>query len=192
MTRVKISEGVVSGSVEAENADLRAQLAVMQDRVAQLERLADTDALLPVANRRAFIRELERSIQHAERHGTGAAILFIDVDDLKAINDRHGHHAGDAVLLHICRILRGRIRASDIVARIGGDEFAILLDHLDAEAAEAKAEILTASVSAQPLDLDKTVVTVGISYGLTTIRADGLRLDDDLLECPVSMEVSVD
>lgn len=172
MARVFVKNAETSDALRAENAALRLQLDAMQERLTELERLADTDALLPIANRRAFIRELERSIQHAERHGTGAAILFIDLDDLKAINDRHGHQAGDAALLHVSRILRGRIRSSDIVARIGGDEFGILLDHLDPMAAEAKADVLTASVAAQPLDLGATRVKLGISCGLTMIRAD--------------------
>jgi diguanylate cyclase (GGDEF)-like protein len=172
VTRVFASMIETGDALRAENASLRLQLDAMQDRLAELERLADTDALLPVANRRAFMRELERSIQHAERHGTGAAVLYIDLDNLKAINDRYGHHAGDAALLHVSRILRGRIRASDVVARIGGDEFGILLDHLAPLAAEAKAEVLAASVAAQPLDLGGTRVKLGISCGLTTIRAD--------------------
>ena len=106
-----------------ENERLHEALAEMRGRVAELEQLADTDTLTPLPNRRAFMRRLEAVVQYAARHNTPAAILYIDFDGLKRINDVYGHHTGDAVLLHLAQTLTETLRATDMVARIGGDEF---------------------------------------------------------------------
>ena len=99
-----------SGRTEAladENALLRASLSKMRERLTELEMLADTDTLTPLPNRRRFLRELERVVGQANRHGTPAAVLYVDLDSLKAINDAHGHFAGDAALIHVGRLLAG-------------------------------------------------------------------------------------
>ena len=154
-----------------ENEGLKATLADLRARLEELERLADTDALLPLPNRRAFLRELERVLHQAARHDTPAAVLFIDLNGLKAINDCHGHQAGDAVLLHVARILKASLRAGDMVARIGGDEFGLILDHLDEPAARAKASQLARTVAHEPVDLGRAMVAVGVTAGLAMVRA---------------------
>lgn len=156
--------------VLAENEGLKAALDSMRVRVAELERIADTDTLTPLPNRRVFVREVERVARNVARHGTPAAVMFVDVNGLKAINDRHGHQAGDAALIHVGATLLRELRATDIVARIGGDEFGLLLDHLDEGAARAKADALVAAMREAPLDLGATYLTVGLSIGLTMIR----------------------
>lgn len=153
-----------------ENARLRREVARLEARIAELERLADTDTLTPLANRRAFAREVERVVAHTARHATPAAVLFLDVDNLKAVNDRWGHGAGDAALLHVARLLRSEVRASDIVARVGGDEFGLVLDRLDEEAARLKARALTDAVATTPLRHATTSITLGLSVGLTMVR----------------------
>lgn len=154
-----------------ENDGLKATLADLRARLEELERLADTDTLLPLPNRRAFLRELERVLHQVVRHNTPAAVLYIDLNGLKAINDRHGHQAGDAVLLHVARILKASLRAGDMVARIGGDEFGLILDHLDEPAARAKADQLARTVACEPVDLGRATVDVGVTAGLAMVQA---------------------
>ena len=156
----------------AENEGLRAALDEMRARVEGLERLADSDTLTPLPNRRVFVREVERVARHVARYGTPAAVMFVDVNALKAINDAHGHQAGDAALIHVAAVLTRELRATDVVARIGGDEFGLLLDHLDEDHAAAKAASLVAVLAGEPLDLGARQLGVGLSIGLTMIRKD--------------------
>ena len=155
--------------LEDENALLRASLAEMRERLNELEQLADTDTLTPLPNRRRFLRELERVTANAKRHGTPAAVLYVDLDSLKAINDRHGHFAGDAALIHVARLLAGLIRSTDVAARIGGDEFALILDHLDHNSAIETAERIGRFIADSPLDLGGAVVKLEASIGTATV-----------------------
>ncbi len=154
--------------LRAENAALDRELRAMRIQVAELERLADSDTLTPLLNRRAFLREVERGIARVARHGTPVAVMIADLDNLKAINDRDGHQAGDAALMHVGYALKASVRASDTVARIGGDEFGLVLEDLDAEAAVAKALALAAGIAATPVE----GVHVAISIGHTLVIAD--------------------
>lgn len=147
--------------VAAENARLRARVAELEAVVERLERLADSDTLTPLPNRRFFLRALERSVAAMTRHGTPAALLFVDVDGLKRINDARGHAAGDAALVRVAQTLQAQVRASDVVARIAGDEFGLLLDHLDIGAARAKADALARAVAAGGAT---------VSIGVTALR----------------------
>jgi diguanylate cyclase (GGDEF)-like protein len=154
-----------------ENEHLQATLREMRNRIAELEQLADTDTLTPLPNRRAFLRRLEAVIQYAARHNTPAAVLYIDLDGLKRINDDYGHVAGDAVLLHLARLLSNNLRATDMVARIGGDEFGLILDHLNETDAKAKAEALIAYVSTAPVEVGTARLTLQITVGLAMVRS---------------------
>lgn len=153
-----------------ENNVLRSTLASVQSRIDELERLADMDTLTPLPNRRAFLRDLERSIARVERYGVSAALMFVDVDDLKALNDAHGHAAGDGALKHIAAVLRRGVRAGDLVARIGGDEFALLVEPVDEAAARAKAATLLAAAAESAFEWTGAAVPVGISIGLAMIE----------------------
>ncbi|MBA3896311.1 MAG: GGDEF domain-containing protein [Sphingomonadaceae bacterium] len=144
-----------------ENAALWHEVRVLRLQLAELERLADSDTLTPLLNRRAFLREVERAIARVARHGTPAAVMIADLDGLKAINDARGHQAGDAALMHVGYTLRAQLRATDIVARIGGDEFGLVLDELDADAAAAKAVTLAADIAAAPLDDGPIAISIG-------------------------------
>ena len=114
-------------AVLAENERLKRELAVARARVGELEARADIDPLLDILNRRGFERELKRALSHVKRYGTQAALMFVDLDGFKGINDRYGHGAGDALLKAVARELIGHVRASDVVGRIGGDEFGCLV-----------------------------------------------------------------
>lgn len=156
-------------SVLDENALLRASIAELRARVAELEQVADTDTLTPLPNRRRFLRELDRVVGAAERHGTPAAILYIDLNELKSVNDRHGHLAGDAALIHVARLLQGLIRTTDLVARIGGDEFGLILDHLDHNSAIETADRIGRCIAAAPLDLGGSLIPLRAAIGVATI-----------------------
>jgi diguanylate cyclase (GGDEF)-like protein len=164
-------------AIADENALLRASLAEMRQRLGELEQIADTDTLTPLPNRRRFLRELERVVGQAERHGTPAAVLYIDLNGLKTVNDRHGHVAGDAALIHVARLLQGLIRATDVVARIGGDEFGLILDHLDHNSAIETAERIGRCIAANPLDLGGCQIAVKAAIGVATILSGDSAAD---------------
>jgi diguanylate cyclase (GGDEF)-like protein len=152
-----------------ENALLRASLAEMRERLEELERLADIDTLTPLPNRRRFVRELERVVGQTTRHGTPAAVLYVDLEGLKGVNDRFGRVGGDAALIHVARLLAGLIRATDVVARIGGDEFGLILDHLDHNSAIETAERIGRWIAKNPVDLGGAEVALQASIGVATI-----------------------
>ena len=114
----------------AEVERLERELAAARAQMAALAARAEIDPLTDILNRRGFERELKRSLAYVKRYGTSAALIYLDLDDFKRINDRHGHAAGDAVLKAVAMVLTRHVRASDLVARLGGDEFAVLLWNL--------------------------------------------------------------
>lgn len=172
-----------------ENAQLRARLEALQRRVEELEHLADTDALTPLPNRRRFTRELERVVARTNRHGTPAALLYVDLNGLKAINDRHGHAAGDAALIHVAALLAGLIRSSDIAARIGGDEFGLILDYLDHNSAIETADRIARRVAEQPIELGGTMVQLEVAVGTASILP-GDNVEDVMARADRAMYVA--
>jgi diguanylate cyclase (GGDEF)-like protein len=110
---------------------LRSELAKSDARLAELEMLAHRDPLVGLPNRRSFLSSLQNVIARVERYGGPAALLFVDVDGLKAINDQFGHVAGDRALVQIGRLLTESVRKADLVGRLAGDEFGILLEQTD-------------------------------------------------------------
>jgi diguanylate cyclase (GGDEF)-like protein len=144
---------------------LQEELERAKARSAHLERLADEDALMPVANRRAFIRELSRLMALAKRYDSASSIIYIDLNGMKAINDRYGHNAGDATLQHVARILVDNTRHADIVARLGGDEFGVLLVKTDQHNAEEKAANLARAIEHHPLIWDGAPIRISAAFG---------------------------
>ncbi|MEI9805646.1 MAG: GGDEF domain-containing protein [Pseudolabrys sp.] len=130
----------------AEIERLKTELIQAEWKIAELEERADVDPLLDILNRRGFERELARSIAYVKRYDTAAALVFLDLDGFKAVNDLHGHAAGDALLKAVAQQLTGHVRASDVVARLGGDEFAVLMWNVAEAPAAAKARELEAAV----------------------------------------------
>jgi diguanylate cyclase (GGDEF)-like protein len=104
------------------------------------------DFLLGILNRRGFERELNRSIAYIRRYRASGALIVLDVDRLKPVNDAFGHAAGDQVLKAVVAAITGQVRASDVVGRLGGDEFAVLLWNLSKTDAQAKAAALEAAI----------------------------------------------
>jgi diguanylate cyclase (GGDEF)-like protein len=150
----------------AERDRLQGELANARDRIAALEHLADEDSLTGVANRRAFVRHLTRTIAVTHRHGVPASIIYFDVNNLKLINDMHGHPAGDAALRHIANLLHDKIRSSDIVGRLGGDEFGVVLAYIDEKQARKKAAALAATIAETPVPWGDLAIPVTAAYGV--------------------------
>ena len=153
----------------AEIERLKAEVARAQRTIDELEARADVDPLLDILNRRGFERELKRSLAYLQRYQGEAALLFIDLDGFKAVNDQHGHAAGDALLKAVARELTGHVRASDVVARLGGDEFGVLLWNLGAAQAAAKARELEKLIEAVGVVHGEVRLTVGASVGLAPL-----------------------
>lgn len=150
----------------AERDRLRDELGRARGKIASLERLADEDSLTPVANRRAFVRQLTRMIAFTHRYGVPASVVYFDINNMKQINDSHGHPAGDAALRHIAAVLRDNIRSSDIVGRLGGDEFGVILAQTDEAQAHGKAQALAEAIAAAPLHWEGATLPVSAAYGV--------------------------
>ena len=155
-----------------EIAALRGKVAQLQKRVEQLDLLAHEDSLVDLPNRRGFLRALERVIDRVNRYDEKAALLFVDVDGLKQINDNLGHQAGDEALVQVARLLVGGVRKSDIVARIGGDEFAILLGHSDEDSARETAARLVDLIAACEFRHADTMLPLSVAIGAAAIESD--------------------
>ena len=150
---------------------LRGKVARLQERVEQLDQLAHQDSLIDLPNRRGFMRELERLIARADRYGAKGAMLFVDVDGLKMINDTLGHRAGDEALIQVANLLVKGVRHSDVVARIGGDEFGILLENSDDAAAHETAARLIDQISACEVLFEGEALPLGVAIGVGMIAA---------------------
>ena len=148
---------------------LRSELAKALARVEELKASADTDFLLDVLNRRGFERELNRSIAFIKRYHASGALVVLDVDRLKPINDEFGHAAGDQVLKAIVAALLREVRTSDVVGRLGGDEFAVLLWNLSETDARAKAVALEQTIDALSFEFRGRSVTSGASAGVAVL-----------------------
>jgi diguanylate cyclase (GGDEF)-like protein len=173
-------------AARAEIERLRAEVARLQQRLDEVELLADRDPLTPVLNRRAFQRELHRTIAFCNRYGAAASLVFFDLDQFKAVNDTFGHAAGDAVLQVVAQTLAGHVRESDVVGRLGGDEFAVVLAQAAREPAEAKAADLQRLIEAEPVVFDGQKIPVRLSYGVRSFEP-GMEAAQILAEADASM-----
>lgn len=166
---------MISGGTEsrdepmAEIERLRETIARLEERVRHLDELAHQDPLVPVPNRRGFMRELEALIARVSRYGESAAMLFVDIDGLKRINDSFGHKAGDEALIQVAGALTGGVRKSDCVARLGGDEFGILLVHASEGSAVETARRLTATIEKCEVKCDGDALPLSVAIGVTMI-----------------------
>jgi len=153
----------------AEVERLAAQLEQSRARIVDLEAKIDIDPLTGLLNRRGFERELARSVAYVKRYGASAALIYLDLDGFKPVNDRHGHAAGDAVLKAVAAALLDQVRASDVVARLGGDEFVVLLWNVNGPAAAAKAAALERAIYATPVRWGSSTLVVGAAAGAALI-----------------------
>jgi diguanylate cyclase (GGDEF)-like protein len=176
----------------AEAADANAQAAeeakrLLEHEVAErrqlegrLRQMATTDALTGSLNRAQFFALGQREVERVRQQGLDLALLMLDVDHFKAINDRHGHPVGDAALCHLVSELRTGIRRIDLLGRLGGEEFAIVLPAIGSEAAAAVAERLRAHIASHPVPHAAQQIGMTISIGLAMLR-DGDRTVEQLV-----------
>jgi len=156
----------------AELDELRGEVTRLKARLTEAEDLADRDGLTPLLNRRAFLRELNRVRTFAQRYGSPASLVYFDLDGFKAVNDRYGHAAGDAALRAVAARLTANVRESDVVGRMGGDEFAVVLAQADRQTAEAKARSLADAFEREPLKFGDWTAPIRLSYGVAEITPD--------------------
>jgi diguanylate cyclase (GGDEF)-like protein len=159
----------VGAQLAAEVARLERELATARAQLAELTVFAQIDPLTDILNRRGLERELKRSLAHVKRYGASAALVYLDLDGFKRTNDRFGHAAGDAVLKAVAMVLNRHIRESDVVARVGGDEFVLLLWSCSEAAALAKAEAVELAIARMTVPHDEAVLQVGASCGVTPL-----------------------
>jgi len=155
----------VAMQLAAEVDRLERELAAARTQMAALATRAEIDPLTDILNRQGFERELKRSLAHAKRYGTSAALLYLDLDGFKSVNDRHGHAAGDAVLKAVAMVLMRHVRTSDVVARLGGDEFAVVFWHMTEADAQSKARLLEAAIARTTATHAGVTLSVGASVG---------------------------
>ena len=161
------------------------QLADLYDELlrkdAELERLANTDSLTGLYNRRFFQSRLAVEIERAKRYGRVLSLVMLDVDNFKEINDRRGHQFGDHVLAEVGKILMANVRASDIVCRYGGEEFAVLLPETPLEQASRAAEKLRTCLK-ESFQAGRDPVALTVSLGVASYPSPGVADENDLVK----------
>jgi diguanylate cyclase (GGDEF)-like protein len=157
----------VLAKLDPEDREIIAGALAQAERTeTELRYLADHDSLTGLLDRRRFRAELDQYVSFSARYGGQGAVMIIDIDGLKAINDSLGHHAGDNLIRHVAAIMRERVRTTDIAARLSGDEFAVLMPQTDTAGALQLGEDLRAQVAesaAAGLDTDEATISVGIT-----------------------------
>ena len=174
------------GQLLTEIDELRSEVSRLKAHLNEAEDLADHDVLTPLLNRRAFMRELQRNIAFAQRYDTPASLVYFDIDGFKAVNDRFGHAAGDEALRAVANRLLSQVRESDVVGRIGGDEFAVVLVQADIETAKAKAKQLADAVQAEPIQTGDWMTPLKITYGVRQLDPDRTA-EETLAEADTAM-----
>ncbi len=154
---------------------------------ARLLRLADHDSLTNLFSRRRLHEELRLQLAQARRYDTRGALLFLDLDRFKSVNDAFGHRTGDEVLADLARRLRERLRHSDIVARVGGDEFAVLLPHTDSVQGQALAAQLLDAIRSHPVDLGGRPVGISATIGMALFPEHGMTAEELLAHADHAM-----
>jgi len=173
IARADLGEGRDTASRLAAEIDrLRAALKRSEARIEELEKSAHEDALTGLLNRRGFARAFAQAIAYLKRYGGSAALLYLDLDRFKPVNDRYGHAAGDIVLRQIAGVMQGSVRASDIAARLGGDELALVLWNLDAQQMQAKMRSLETLVEGMSFAVGAERIDLGVSIGGTMLAPD--------------------
>lgn len=155
--------------LKARNEALEALTRELAEKNVQLERLATTDALTGLFNRRRFLERVDETAAATMRYHHPAALVMIDIDHFKAVNDTYGHPRGDAVLVEVAERLASRARAVDVVGRLGGEEFAVLLPNTSLEGARELAEGLRVAIESAPFE---EVGAVTISVGVAPLAGD--------------------
>lgn len=164
----KVREAILTLMQEVDT--LRRELDGMKKRLAAEKQLADQDPLLPIYNRRAFVRELTKAQASVERYHGKASLVYIDLNNFKTINDTFGHQAGDHVLQKISRRLVESVRETDVVGRLGGDEFGLILANTSQEASSVLIARLLDGLQLQPVSWQNQPLDISMACGIVSIN----------------------
>lgn len=168
--------------------DVNRDLSRTKENLSEIERLVDVDCIAPIANRRAFMRRLSWAITMHERYGHPSTILYFDLNDFKTINDTHGHAAGDLAIIHVSQILSTVMRESDFLARIGGDEFAVIMYYANEESAKLRGKKIAEKLDNTPFTFNGSQLYVSAAYGYYLVRS-GDDAESALASADMSMYV---
>ncbi len=171
VTQALVSDVPECGATASDPENAHQEILQLKARIAELERQVGTDTLTPLFNRRHFMQLLERWCARAQRYGGRAGLLYIDVDNMKEVNDTYGHEAGDALLIAIANGLMVAVRKSDIVARLGGDEFVVLLENIDPDNLPEKIASIKKRISKISVSAGDTKLLPSVSAGAVPIRS---------------------
>ncbi|MGE0754289.1 MAG: GGDEF domain-containing protein [Alphaproteobacteria bacterium] len=169
-------------------SDVTHELNQARDNLSELERLVDVDCVAPIPNRRAFMRRLSWALNMFERYGHPSTILFFDINDFKELNDQYGHAAGDLAIRHISMCLSSAMRESDFLARIGGDEFAVIMYYADEEAARRRGRLICQKLASNPLSFNDQSIVISSALGCHSL-ASGDDAESALAAADMSMYV---
>jgi len=151
---------------------IAAQVATLQQEIARLADLVRTDTLTGLANYRFFIQALEHEIERTQRSGQATALIMLDIDHFKQVNDTWGHQVGNRALAHIAAILRQNVRRLDIPCRYGGEEFAIILPDTGLASASQVGERIRRAIAQTPLLNNGEELSLTVSLGIAIYRVD--------------------
>jgi diguanylate cyclase (GGDEF)-like protein len=168
--------------------DVNRDLSRTKESLAEIERLVDVDCVAPIPNRRAFMRRLAWAITMHERYGHPSTILYFDINDFKNINDEYGHAAGDIAIRHISHLLTTTMRESDFLARIGGDEFAVIMYYASEESARKRGGKIAEKLQKTPFVYNGKHLNVTAAYGYYSIKS-GDDAESALASADMSMYV---
>ena len=152
--------------LRAEVERLRAEVEALRARAEAAEAAAEHDVLTPALNRRGFVAALTRTMAYCERYKAPASLLYLDLDGFKAVNDELGHAAGDAALVHVAQLLLDNVRAADVIGRLGGDEFGLLLLNAGLDEGREKARRLVDAMTEQPFEWQGRPAALAGSFGV--------------------------
>jgi len=150
----------------------RDEISVLKTKILELEQTADTDPLVPVYNRRALMREIGRAQTLMSRYDILCSVIFFDLNGFKKINDQYGHSVGDDLLIKVGAILSASVRDCDMVARIGGDEFGVLLFKSEEMVARAKAATLACRIASQYVDVPGEKISINAAWGVSVCHPE--------------------
>lgn len=168
--------------------DVSRELSRTKESLSEIERLVDVDPVAPIPNRRAFMRRLSWAITMHERYGHPSTILFFDLNDFKQINDEFGHAAGDMAIRHVSQLLANTMRESDFLARIGGDEFAVIMYYAEEEAARKRGSKIAEKLEKTPLVFNGKRLKLSTAYGCYSLQS-GDDAESALASADTSMYV---
>lgn len=146
--------------------------SLVDEKNNQLTLLATEDPLTGIKNARYFRENGARLIALSKRNGSPLALLYLDVDHFKLVNDRYGHHMGDEVLIALAQTVKSALRKTDVFARIGGEEFCVILPDTGAQGAQVMAEKLRSLIASQPISLDGETLAITVSIGVSELQGD--------------------